>query len=138
MSPSSIRLGGRRDARRCLWLGALCLLASCDAPATSPERNVVAQVRTDISTMTVSRSAAIEDALDRVFPALSDTDRAAGLRVAVAAVLDALVRRDDTVASAAIDGAEHLLDVYARAVGTENGDAADLDAIALALAHARP
>ena len=138
MSPSSIRLGGRRGARRCLWLGALSVLVACDAPATSPERNVVTKVRTDVSTMAAPRSAVIEDAIDRVFPALSDADRAAGLRVAVAAVLDALALRDDAAASAAIDRAEHLLDVYARAVGTENGDAADLDAIALALARARP
>ena len=137
MSPSSIWLGG--DARRCLWLAALSVLVACDARTTAPERNFVTQARTDVSTMAAAtRSAVIQDALDRVFPALSDADRAAGLRVAVAAVLDALDRRDDAVASAAIERAEQLLDVYARSVGTESGDAADLDAIALALARARP
>lgn len=139
MHTSTIRHGGRTGTRRCLWLMGLSTLLACADPTTSPSPRPAAPPPSSAAlAVSTTTFAPIEDALNRAFPALSDDAAAAGLRTAVEAVLDALSRKDDAAASDAIARAEDLLDVYARAVGPENGDAADLDAIALALASARP
>ena len=128
--------GGRMRASALASLAGLTVLLACADGATAPQlRTAAGSPTTAALAATVPTSVAIEDALDRIFPALGDDADARGLRSAVEAVLDALSRRDNTATANAIERAEQLLNVYAR-VG--NGDAADLDAIALALASVTP
>jgi hypothetical protein len=136
MRLSSTPGGGRTRASVLASVAGLAALLACADGATAPAlRTAAGPPRTAALAATVPTSVAIEDALDRIFPALGDDADARGLRSAVEAVLDALSRRDNTATANAIERAEQLLNVYTR-VG--NGDAADLDAIALALASATP
>lgn len=140
MRQSSLQSGGRTSGRRAGWLAVLPILLACTDTATTSLEPATVPPSGSATTFAVTTpaTAAIEDVLDRVFPALSDDAVARGLRTAVEAVLDALSRKDGAAAENAVERAEQLLDVYARTVDNANGDAADLDAIALALASVRP
>jgi hypothetical protein len=119
---------GRLASRALLLIGLAC--AERPAPieplATRP---VPAATAAEVATS----GEEIEDALTRVLPALSDKGASSGLRNALDALLDALVQRERASAIAALRGAEAALGAYAQTAGPGSGDAADVDAIELAL-----
>jgi hypothetical protein len=79
----------------------------------------------------------IEDALDRVLPAMADEERIKGLETALRALLEVVGRGDLAAASGAVEAAERALDAFARGLGPAGGDAADVDVIGLAIASVR-
>jgi hypothetical protein len=85
----------------------------------------------------VPAASAIDDALDRLTPALTDDRAAKPLQMALESLIEAIARQDVTPATAALQRAEAALNAYALAVGPTSGDGADLDAIALALMRVR-
>jgi hypothetical protein len=111
------------------WLGCSDVTASV-APADTPVAAAVALVTTPVS------AAEIEDALDRVLPAMSDGAGSKGLATAFSALLDAL-SHGGSGAAMAVESAERALDGFARAVGEGTGDDVHIDVIALALASVR-
>lgn len=101
------------------------------APAGAPVTAALAQFPTP------EAAAEIEDALDRVIPAMSDGAESIGLETALSALLDALSRGESGAALASVESAERALDGFARGVGFAGADEVHVDVIALALASVR-
>jgi hypothetical protein len=112
------------------WLGC----TDVTEPVAHTRTTVAAAVAQDATPV---GAVAIEDALDRVLPAMSDGAGSKGLETALAALLEALARREPTAAMAAVESAERALDGFARGAGNAGGDAVHIDVIALALAGVR-
>jgi len=123
----------RKIAVAALLLAVACTDANGPTAASSSTRgpNLAASVALP------SAGAAIEDALDRITPTLSDERAATSVQLALENVLGALSQPGPGSPDAAVEGAEAVLLAYARAGDYANGDAPQLDAIALALATVR-
>lgn len=112
------------------WIGCSDVIDPV-APASAPVATAITQVPTPAD------AGEIEDALDRVLPAMSEGAGLKGLETALSALLDALSRRGSGVAMASVESAERALDGFARGVEHADGDAVHIDVIALALASVR-
>lgn len=131
-------------ARRCARLlapatAAQVLVLACGDVTTAPApREVTAAVAPTAALVsrTSAANVAVKDAIVRILPALGDESSVNGLRAALETLAAALADQDGAAAMAAIAGTERVLDVLPWSV-TGEGAAADLDAIALALASAR-
>jgi len=127
-----------RVARRLLFGGCVALIA-CTDTSTSPERPALAVTQAAPAATTIAGSAAavvaVQDAIDRSLVTF-DADATLGLRAALQAVVDALLRSDKSAATAALDRADRVLDAFVRVPGQAAGADADLDAVRLALASA--
>jgi hypothetical protein len=127
------------DSRMRATLGRLAGLAllliglACSDLPTPIEPLATRPVTTATAAEVVTSAEEIEDALTRVLPALSDAGASSGLRNALGALLDALVLRESSSAIAAVRSAEAVLGAYTLTVGPGSGDAAEIDAIGLAL-----
>lgn len=100
-------------------------------PVVLPAAPVSAAVA-QVSTPAVC--AEIEDALDRVLPAMSNGAGLKGLETALRAVLEGLSQ--GSVGTMAFESAERALDGFARGAH-DSGDDVHVDVIALALASVR-
>jgi hypothetical protein len=112
------------------WLGCSDVTEPV-APASAPVAAAITRVPTPAAT------GEIEDALDRVLPAMSDGAESKGLETALAALLEALSLGESGAAMASVVSVEQALDGFARGVGDADGDAVHVDVIALALASVR-
>jgi hypothetical protein len=119
-----------------LWLGG-ALLAGCTdrLPTDVAPDDLAGRANAAIAVAAHARTNAldgVDDALDRILPALSDAAAARGLAAALAGVRTALDEVDAEGMPALLDAARGAVDRYAR-TGT---DQADLDAVRLALDYA--
>lgn len=134
MNTTSSPLLGVRVAR-CLTIGGLITVVACSDGPTPPERRITSIVSSAAilppSTVAV---VAVQDAIDRSV-ATFDGPNAVGLRQALEAVGDALLRSDKSGATDALDRATQLLDAFDQS--DQAGNAAELDVVRLALARAR-
>ena len=135
-TPSLGRVTRTRQSRLTPVAGLLLVLGCTDVgpPTAVPTRVATASA---VAVGTVPVASAIEDALDRITPALTDDRAAKPLQMALESLIEAVARQDVTSATAALERAEATLNAYALAVGPTSGDGADLDAIALALMRVR-
>ena len=121
-------------ARR-LIIGGLMTLIACNDGPIPPERPItpVAPTAAILPTSTAA-VVALQDAIDRTVATFDDAD-AVGLRQALEAVVDVLLRSDASGATAALDRAARVLDAFDRA--DQAGLDAELDVVRLALASAK-
>ena len=132
-TPSLRRARPTRRRHLTTVAGLLVALACTDAEAPIP---VDAANAVGVAT-TAAVSAGIEDALDRIAPALTDERAAKALQMALENLIEALSQQAAEPAMAALERAERTLDAYSLTIASDRGDGADLDAIALALTRVR-
>jgi len=116
----------------------LTVLAACrgEPSLTAPIPNFELQqsaLRAELVTTGSDAQAAIEDALARNVPALEDPLAAAPLQAALAALHEHIEDGNYEAARGAVTAAHRGLAAYQRKVGSQGADAADLDAVQLAL-----
>lgn len=136
-TPSPLRCIRRMRPSRLTTVAGLLVALGCtdvEPPTAVPTPVGTANA---IAVGTVAVATAIEDALDRVAPVLTDERAAKPLQMALENLIDALAGQGTTPAMAALERAEGTLNAYALAVGPDSGDVAELDVIALALAEVR-
>jgi hypothetical protein len=112
------------------WLGCADVTEPVDPP-NAYAAAALAQV------LPPDAGGAIEDALDRVLPAMSEGAGSKGLETALAALLEALSHGAPGAAMAFVESAERALEEFARGVEYADGDAVHIDVIALALVGVR-
>lgn len=135
-TPSLGRVTRTRQNRLTAVAGVLLALGCADLgpPTAVPTRVATASA---VAVGTVAVASAIEDALDRITPVLADEPAAKPLRMALESLIDVLSQQGVAPATAALERVEQTLDAYSLAVGPDSGDAAEQDAIALAVARVR-
>ena len=112
------------------WLGCSDVTEPV-APVSEPVVAAVAQVPTPVAVVE------IEDALNRVLPAMSESAGSKGLEIALGALLEALSSGASGPSITSLESAERALDGFARGAGNAGGDAVHIDVIGLALASVR-
>ena len=136
-TPSLSRVRRVRRSRLTAVAGLLVALACTDGDVPTATPIPVAPANAVAVGTMAAASAGVEDALDRISPALTDDRAAKPLQLALESLINALSQQSSAPATAALERAEGTLSAYALAVGPGSGDAAELDAIALALARVR-
>ena len=138
MPTPSLRRAWPTRRRHLTTVAGLVVALACtdaEAPTASPIP-VDAANAVGVAT-TAAVSAGIEDALDRIAPALTDERAAKALQMALENLIEALSQQGAEPAMAALERAERTLDAYSLTIASDSGDGADLDAIALALTRVR-
>jgi hypothetical protein len=112
---------------------AAATAACADLPTMPADETDGAKAHEILVARTDIAWASVEDAIGRLVPTLADAAAAEHLRIALVALQNALEDGNGDGVAEAVQAARSTIAAYDRRVGAGNPDAADLEAIRLAL-----